>query len=205
MGHKAKIKILCKQCKKEFKIFPSVVKFGRKYCSLKCKYKFQKNYTPWNKGKKGSTNSGSFKKGHKHIKGSEKGQFKKGAVSWNKGKSPSPETREKISKKLRGSKSSRWKGGITEFYEHIRRIGKYIQWRSDIKERDKWTCQTCYKRGCYLEVHHIKSFYQIILDNKIKTINQAIKCEELWNIDNGVTLCQDCHSLTKGARLVIKK
>ena len=38
----------------------------------------KKGYNPHNKGKKGWTNKGSFKKGHKMLEGSEKGWFKNG-------------------------------------------------------------------------------------------------------------------------------
>jgi len=28
---------------------------------------------------------------------------------------------------------------------------------------------------------------------RIKTFEQALTCEELWNINNGETLCKKCH------------
>jgi len=27
----------------------------------------------------------------------------------------------------------------------------------------------------------------------LETINEAFACEELWNINNGLTLCLECH------------
>ncbi len=138
--------------------------------------------TPWNKGTKGliKSNSGSFKKGQKI---SIKTEFKKGISSWNKGKKMNKETRKKMSLAklgLRGEKVNNWRGGIskrnTSTYE-------YKEWRSKVFERDNWTCQTCGKRGCYLESHHIKGW---------------TKYPDLrFNVDNGVTLCKECHNLTK--------
>ena len=73
---------------------------------------------------------------------------------------------------------------------------KNKQWKSKVFERDKWTCQTCGARGCYVTAHHIKSFSKIIKENNISNILEAKKCDELWDIANGVTLCEECHKLT---------
>lgn len=98
----------------------------------------------------------------------------------------------------RGDKSNFWKGGIdkTIIDKKIRLLSKYKQWRSNCFERDNWTCQTCGKRGVYLTVHHIKSFVSILRENNILTTHDADKCIMLWDIENGVTLCEECHKLT---------
>lgn len=33
----------------------------------------------------------------------------------------------------------------------------------------------------------------IIIDNEIQTLNNAKLCKELWDINNGITLCKLCH------------
>lgn len=73
-----------------------------------------------------------------------------------------------------------------------------IGWRTQIFGRDNFTCQECSERGTWLEAHHIKRFSSIIKENNIKTLEEALKYDELWNLDNGITLCKKCHNKTKG-------
>jgi hypothetical protein len=84
----------------------------------------------------------------------------------------------------------------TPLYCQIRKIMEYRQWRSDIFTRDNFTCQSCFVRGGRLQAHHIKPFYQILEENKIVSLKQAIECVELWNLNNGLTLCLSCHEKT---------
>lgn len=115
----------------------------------------------------------------------------------NKGKIVSEETKFKISKAQRGEKSCHWQGGITLLNELIRKSFKYRQWRSDIFTHDDFTCQKCGVRGGYLYAHHIKSFSSIVQFYEITTLEEALDCQELWNINNGITLCEECHKLTE--------
>jgi hypothetical protein len=112
------------------------------------------------------------------------------------GSSKPPEELQRMSESRRGSKSHFWKGGISKLNYHIRRIAKYVQWRTECFIRDNFTCQNCGKHGGRLQVHHKKSFELILKENNITTIEQAINCPELWDIDNGITLCIHCHIQT---------
>jgi len=47
------------------------------------------------------------------------------------------------------------------------------------------------------KAHHIKPLLKIIEEYNIINFNQAINCVELWDIDNGITLCRTCHYLTR--------
>jgi len=102
----------------------------------------------------------------------------KGRDNWNYGK--------------RGILSPNFKED-TPLYRQIRNRAEYVKWRCDVLVRDNYTCQECGARDAGLEAHHKKQFIHILRENKIKSIEQAKQCSELWDIDNGKTLCKDCH------------
>jgi len=163
--------------------------------------------------KRGNSISKS-KKGMKYkIVNKNKGWFIKGKSPLNKGKKTNKDVLLKLSKIRKGKRVSiktefkkgdtireknvNWKGGITPLTKQIRHCFKYRQWISDIFQRDAYTCQECNQKGGKLNAHHVKEFSKIIEEYKIKTLEQALNCEELWNINNGLTLCKDCHKKTK--------
>ncbi len=87
-----------------------------------------------------------------------------------------------------------WQGGITPLQSQVRGNIKNRQWISDIFTRDNFTCQDCGQIGGKLNAHHIKGFSSIIQKYEITTLEEALQCEELFNINNGITLCEECHS-----------
>lgn len=147
---------------------------------------------PWNKGKKGIFSAKTRSKISKATKGKNNPFY---------GKRHSQETKTKISEFFQGlqirEQNPNWKGGITPLAELIRKSFKYRQWRSDVFTRDDFTCQECGRRGVLLNSHHLESFAFIMEINDIQTYEQAMDCEELWNINNGITLCKMCHEETK--------
>lgn len=160
----------------------------------------------WNKDKKMSETSRKklsvSKKGVKqpNLTGNKNGMFgkvphnkgKKGPISPMKGKKVSKEIRQKIS----GSNHYSWKGGYNSINRTIRKCYEYRQWVQDIFKRDNYTCQECGQIGGKLNAHHIKQFALIVKENKITTIQEALDCYELWNFENGKTLCIPCHKKT---------
>ena len=123
-------------------------------------------------------------------------EWKENISKGEKGKKASLETRKKISLAKRGNKNIFWKGGITPLRILIKQGYKYRQWRSDVFTRDDFTCQICRQKGYRINADHMKSFSLIMAENNIRTIEDAINCEELWNINNGRTLCENCHRKT---------
>ena len=86
---------------------------------------------------------------------------------------------KKFTKELSGEKHYNWKGGITPENKRERsRIAAKL-WRDCVFLRDNYTCQYCKERGKNLHAHHIEPFSK----------NKELR----FYLQNGVTLCKDCH------------
>lgn len=79
-----------------------------------------------------------------------------------------------------GERNPNWKGGITPQYIKERSTPEYNQWRKAVYKKDNYTCQCCGRRN-NLNAHHILPFSKYI-DKRI-------------DINNGITLCEKCHSV----------
>jgi hypothetical protein len=92
----------------------------------------------------------------------------------------------------------------------IRNTTKYLNWRLSMLKRDNFQCRICHislkdKRNLFrLEVHHLKRFKDIIIQNNITTIKQALECQDLWNADNGICICSTCHKYIENIRSTIR-
>ena len=85
-----------------------------------------------------------------------------------------------------GEKSPRWKGNNVKHERTERYDPRYRIWRTSVFKRDHYTCQCCgrtNKKGnkfsLYLVAHHLNNFKNYI--------------DERYDVDNGITLCVDCH------------
>jgi len=143
----------------------------------------------------------------KHLTEEWKMNISKG----NKGKIRSEEARMKYKMCQKGAKNSQYINGnyCRKLDKNIRETKEYLRWRSDVFKRDNYICQNCGISGCYIEAHHKKAFVLIFedflkeyqsLDMKIDKdvlCLLAVRYKPFWEIDNGLTLCRNCHINTR--------
>lgn len=81
---------------------------------------------------------------------------------------------------LIGSKNGRWIEDRSQV--KFRPRHEMTFWKKAIYQRDDYICQICGKRGGKLQVDHIKPY--------------SLYPNLRWKIENGRTLCIDCHKQT---------
>lgn len=113
------------------------------------------------------------------------------------GNKPTIEDREKRSKSIiRYHFNKRWNNiieslisgrSIHDFTEPVK-SGKWdndlYEWRNAVFARDKWTCQICDDKRSGIQAHHI--------------LKRSVYPASSYDVDNGITLCYDCHRETIG-------
>jgi thymidylate synthase (FAD) len=119
------------------------------------------------------------------------GSWTVGRQPWNKGKryragwKHSPETRRKLAEGKLGERNPQWRGGITRNSTQIRRGVEDLA--PCVRERDDFTCRLCGQRGGTLEVHHVLPVWS--------------RPDLVLDMDNLVTLCEECHDSIAGREL----
>jgi len=149
---------------------------NKKSAEEKGSWGFKKSYNPWNKGTKGLT----------HWKPERREKIMKyfnENGSAMKGREHSIESRKLISLHgMRGDKNINWKGGITDLNTLRNRMTpEWRIWYSECLKRDNKTCRVCFSKNKKLELHHIHTWSE--------------HKDKRHDISNGITLCEDCHSL----------
>ena len=91
----------------------------------------------------------------------------------------------------------------------IRNTTQYLNWRLSVLKRDGFRCQVCRtsmkdNKSLRLEVHHAKTFDDICIGNSISTVEQALTCKKLWDLDNGVSICYSRHKDIEKLRIKLR-
>ena len=164
-NNNTKLKIQC-ACGEVFEKTFRDFKSGKQRQCSNCRHKKRENQVAFNCDYCGKENS--IKKSH--FKGKEHHFCNKECFDrWQKINVP------------RGKDSSNYNPNITD---EERERGRFTegskQWIKDVYERDNYTCQCCGdNRGGNLNAHHLNGHHW---DKEHRT-----------DVDNGVTLCEDCH------------
>lgn len=83
--------------------------------------------------------------------------------------------------KKTGEGHPRYNPNLTDEDRLVRRdVLEVIRWRNAVYERNKYTCQSCFRRSTELNAHHLNSW--------------NTHPNERFKLDNGVTLCEECHT-----------
>jgi hypothetical protein len=150
-------------------------------------------------------------------------EFKKDSIPWNKGKEwpemkgqnhPSRNPIHQITFQrtwkqrkgiLKGENHPQWKGGKTPLIMKIRNSNQYVEWRERIFKRDNYMCLICKdSTGGNLNAHHRIRLSTVIHKHRIMTFEQALSCSDIWNLSNGITICEHCHSIANEASKIIE-
>lgn len=97
-----------------------------------------------------------------------------------------------------------WKGGVTELKELIKVTPEYKQWRKAVMIKSNYTCTSCGIKNTWLHAHHIKPFSRLLIEYNIISVEQAQKEPGMWEVSNGLTLCEPCHKETDSYGKTIK-
>lgn len=85
---------------------------------------------------------------------------------------------------LQGIAVDDWAGFAKDKWDRIRLSEEWANWRQAIFARDNFSCVECGTRKGPFDPHHI--------------LRKSDRPDLLFDVNNGVTLCRPCHTLTFG-------
>ena len=97
-----------------------------------------------------------------------------------------------------GKRNYRWKGNLidtnwTSLKCKIKKCFRYNDWRIKVFYRDKFKCIFCSSNKRIEADHYPIAFAELLRTYLPKSVEEALNCDELWSIENGRTLCHECH------------
>lgn len=205
----SRVTLTCASCGKSFKRYPSQVKGGRDYCSMRCKHRGVITLTCAVCGKRFERRvSRVVQSSKRHVcsaaccgKLLRKKKIVLSCAFCGKRIERYPSDVKKAQD--RGylfaycSQSCRARMAASQFTRSYdvgseprrnprRDTAKDRKWAKAVLERDRHTCQDCGATDCPLCAHHKRSYFY----------HPALR----YDVDNGVTLCFDCHSARHSAK-----
>lgn len=136
----------------------------------------------------GSVKGTNHRAGFRHSDESKR----KASASHKKFCAENPDAVAARGEKMRGDAHYRWKGGISKLNASIRQMTENRKWMDAVKVRDG-QCAKCGAKQ-QLEAHHKIGLAVLIEKIGITSRDDARHhAAVLWDLDNGITLCQPCH------------
>jgi hypothetical protein len=87
------------------------------------------------------------------------------------------------------------------FRTRLEQMPMYERWRENVIIKCGNKCQLDKTHADrHAEVHHIDSLYSIYLKNNLNSDEEILKCKKLWDIDNGIVLCKECHDTMESSQ-----
>lgn len=80
----------------------------------------------------------------------------------------------------------------------IRSTSRYYEWRKKVYEKYLFRCAKCGDKITNKKrphAHHIILLADLLTQYNINTLEQALCDERIWDIDNGILYCKQCHTL----------
>lgn len=74
----------------------------------------------------------------------------------------------------------------------LRTSPQYKEWRKKVFSRDNYTCQECGTKSENIHAHHLRMLYDIAKEKEFN-IQEILESKEFNDVDNGITLCSNCH------------
>lgn len=93
----------------------------------------------------------------------------------------------KCSSHRTGERAAAWKGGASLANDRARYANELREWRLAVYRRDNFRCRECGAKGD-INAHHIKYW--------------STHIELRFDVDNGITLCVDCHWRAHGKKRI---
>lgn len=138
----------------------------------------------------------NHRSGYRHSEDSKRKASAANKRFWSENK----ELLEARGAKIRGAHHYKWNGGISRLNMSVRRMTENRKWMDAIKSRDGM-CLECLSTE-RLEAHHIRPLSELIEKLGIKNREDARRfASELWDLENGITLCRRCHYKKHGRTL----
>lgn len=98
-----------------------------------------------------------------------------------------------------GENSPLWVSGMDRTSKQIRTSARYQLWRRMVLIRDGFRCVKCGSVvSNYLIAHHKYEFCKLLSDAELffpelTSYDAALSYAPMWDLDNGETVCPDCH------------